>query len=565
MKMKKYIAVMCAASMLAACSDWDDHYDANPADTGKVSTTLWQEIQATPELSEFAGLVEKAGCVDLLSGSQTYTVWAPVNGSLDLEAMQNWDNDRLTKELVENHMARNSYLAAGIFSKDVRLYNNKVKTFEGSGNYSFGGFPLSDINKPCLNGVLHTLSGQLSFLPNIYESLNNETFPIDSISNYMHSFDVIEIDVEKSTKGPVENGEITYLDTVKIESNYLFDAYHSRINREDSAYTMIVPTNEAWNKAKAAVEKYFNYIPTFTYRENTCSDKTVYSDVEVTIDAQHMRDSLIYKSLMRDLFYNNRLYSNKLLQNYTGAELTENDSLCSTGRTTIYGEDINRLLENAQYVEKSNGGIFVVDSLRMQPWTSWCPPLHLEAFKAKANILDGSDVKVLVPSIYNYGLTRDDYMEIMPASSTANPEISFYLDDVRSTTYAVYLVVVPNLFAETEDDLLPNRMRAYIGYNDETGRLREKRLGPANFTNDPMKVDTLYIDDITFPVCYAETNRAPYFRLESYVTASTSATHDRTLRIDQVILIPKELDDYMKEHPDYKPGLDEKNSYVYRY
>ena len=564
MKMKKYIAVMCAASMLAACSDWDDHYDASPADTGKVTTTLWQAIQSNPRLSDFANLVEKAGRVEMFTGSQTSTVWAPVNGSFDPQTMEGWLKGRLDTSFVRNHVARNSYLASGDIDYSVRMFNNKVKYFYLDGtDYIFGGQKLEQMNIPCENGVLHLIDGQLSFLPNIYESLNNEIYPIDKISDYMHQskYHIEKLDEEKSTKGPVVDGEIIYLDSVTYVWNNLFDTYDAPVIREDSSYTMIVPTNDAWDKAKAAVEKYYNYIPNFTYRENTCSDDKTYLDVDVNIDVERMRDSLIYKSLMRDLFYNNRLYSNQFLENYTGQTLTNNDSLCSTGRSTIFGEDINRLLEGAQYEERSNGGIFVVDSLRMRPWTSWCPPLRLEAFQVKSNVLSGTDLIVRFPYGYDE-LTRDDYMEIIPASSSTNPEVSFYLDDVRSATYVVYVVVVPNLLETQVEERLPNRMRAYVGYNDETGRLREKRLGPANFTNDPTKIDTIRIDEFTFPICYTETGRAPYIRLEGYVTASTSATHDRTMRIDQVMLIPKELDDYMREHPDYKPSLDEKNSYT---
>ena len=129
MKMKKYIAVMCAASMLAACSDWDDHYDASPADTGKVTTTLWQAIQSNPRLSDFANLVEKAGRVEMFTGSQTSTVWAPVNGSFDPQTMEGWLKGRLDTSFVRNHVARNSYLASGDIDYAVRMFNNKVKYF----------------------------------------------------------------------------------------------------------------------------------------------------------------------------------------------------------------------------------------------------------------------------------------------------------------------------------------------------------------------------------------------------------------------------------------------------
>ena len=39
------------------------------------------------------------------------------------------------------------------------------------------------------------------------------------------------------------NGEQTYLDTVYYEHNELFSYYDAFINREDSSYTMIAPSN----------------------------------------------------------------------------------------------------------------------------------------------------------------------------------------------------------------------------------------------------------------------------------------------------------------------------------
>jgi len=73
------------------------------------------------------------------------------------------------------------------------------------------------------------------------------------------------------------------------------------------------------------------------------------------------------------------------------------------------------------------------------------------------------------------------------------------------------------------------------------------------FTNDTMKIDTLYLGDVTFPMAYAGTGSYyPYLRVTSYVTSRQRDTHDRVMRIDCIILRPKELDDFLKEHPDYK-------------
>jgi hypothetical protein len=102
---------------------------------------------------------------------------------------------------------------------------------------------------------------------------------------------------------------------------------------------------------------------------------------------------------------------------------------------------------------------------------------------------------------------------------------------------------------------LPNRAIITMGYADEKGKSQEKRLrNPVDntnyFTNDPAKIDTVYLGDFTFPVAYVGTgDYYPYLRIRS---TANSAQYDRTLRIDCIILRPKELDTFIKDNPGYK-------------
>jgi hypothetical protein len=73
------------------------------------------------------------------------------------------------------------------------------------------------------------------------------------------------------------------------------------------------------------------------------------------------------------------------------------------------------------------------------------------------------------------------------------------------------------------------------------------------FSNDSTKIDTVYLGDFTFPVAYVGTGPYyPYLRVNSAVTSRERTLYDRNLRIDCIILRPKELDDYLKEHPEYQ-------------
>jgi uncharacterized surface protein with fasciclin (FAS1) repeats len=63
-----------------SCSDaWEEHYATQPAQ--KSEQTLYQYIRTQAELSKFAALLEATGYDSVLSRTQTYTVWAPLNAA----------------------------------------------------------------------------------------------------------------------------------------------------------------------------------------------------------------------------------------------------------------------------------------------------------------------------------------------------------------------------------------------------------------------------------------------------------------------------------------------------
>ena len=50
--------ILAAALLLASCSDFDDYNEAVTDVTASANKTLWENIQQTPELSDFAALVQ---------------------------------------------------------------------------------------------------------------------------------------------------------------------------------------------------------------------------------------------------------------------------------------------------------------------------------------------------------------------------------------------------------------------------------------------------------------------------------------------------------------------------
>jgi len=553
-----------AALALIACSEWNEHYDADTSLLNSQESTLWENIEHNNQLTQFADLLRKTGYDEVLKASQTYTVWAPIDGSFDYTSLSALGNNKLQKEFVQNHIARYSYPASGPIAERVYMLNEKLMNFNGQQSYNINGVSVDQPNLASRNGVIHLLNGKIPFMANIYESLDNESFGVDSIAKFLHSYDVKELNEWKSVEGPTLNGEKTFLDSVFNEHNDQLALYQAYVNREDSNYTMIVPTNEAWNKARAKISQYFNYLPSFEFMENTSTDDKKVTNITLK-DQQYLKDSIVNLMLMCDLFYNNNIYDNKKLTSLQTGQRLQCDSLYSTTMAKVYSEDAADLFEGAKRYDMSNGNIWVTDSLRMRSWTSWNPEIIIEAensfYHASYSRVAGDPERVYVtPGTQNPEIagrvSNNAYLEVQPVSMSANPGIVFYLPNVRSTTYSVYIVMVPATIVSTSYKAKPNCMSFTMGMANEKGKnveVSKEWTVENNFTNDTTKVDTLYLGDVTFPMAYAGTgDYYPYLRVTSYVTSRMRDFQDRVMRIDCIILRPKELDDFLKEHPDYK-------------
>ena len=216
--------------LLTSCTDWNDHYDAGTALSDSQQASLLENITKNPNLTQFASLLTKSGFDQQLVSSQTFTVWAPVNDSFNYNELMTTGNDRLLKQFVKNHVARNNYPASGAMNQKVFMLNEKLMHFQGDGQgYNIQGIALNagQQNIGSNNGMLHLISGKIPYLPNIYESLNNEQFALDSISEYYHQYDVRKLDEQRSVPGPIVDGEQTYLDSIFNESNSLYHTFRS--------------------------------------------------------------------------------------------------------------------------------------------------------------------------------------------------------------------------------------------------------------------------------------------------------------------------------------------------
>jgi len=577
------IAALSIGSMTIGCSDWNDHYDADTKVSAQGKVSLLQNLRNNSELSQFVELLDKSEFASRLDTTQVYTVWAPKNGTFDYETLKNENNSTLRKEFIHNHVARYIHRAKGTLLESVRMLNDKVYPFTGIvGDYKFDYRSLLEENIPSSNGLIHVISGKADFYPSIDEYLDKRDYEIDSIAQYFRKYKVATIDESASLQGPTVDGKITYLDTVFTYYNKIYLYYlNADLAAEDSSYTMVLLNNKAWNAAREKLNSYFQYTPSFTFTDPINKDNTQ----KVDVDVEYLRDSMINYNLVRDLAYNNNFFDNKKLltagrtNNYNDINV---DSLISTSSAysplstpsrRLYTEDAKDFFYGANAVEMSNGYVWVTDSFRMKPWNSWARILTSHSVAGvKLGTLNYSATSSINPAtefVLPEGTSSLFYYSVKPTSSSSSPEIDFFLHGVLSTTYDIYGVFVPaNISNVNATNLRPNCVSVTLGYNNEKGQTRTQQLGDGEkFVSDSSHVSVLYFGTFEFPICYVGTGSYyPYLRVRSsFNTSSESDLYDNEIRMAGVILVPKELEDYIQENPDYKFGDNSSYEYIRNY
>lgn len=573
---------MMAASMLTAssCSDFDDYNEAPAEQSPTAAQTLWENINSTPELSEFAALVKKSGYDKELSSSRFYTVWAPLNHHIDLAKWQNADSATLRFQFVENHIADyNHYISSPVDERIITL-NEKSYVFKGTADdnaSSFGGQTIAKSNVAAINGVIHQLSGEAVYRYNFYEYLtaNKET---DSLSNYVMRYEMQELDEQNSVAGPIVDGIQTYEDSVMIVSNAFLDGIRCNLDNEDSTYTMLLPTNEAWEKSYATVKSNFNYGNGTILGERYYMDNTtqkVQEDLKDEVNASYLSDSLTRKAIASTLvFSNNNLYNTWLSEGTTG------DTLMSTNRYKFSNPAELLSQQTGAAIQMSNGTGILVDSLAFKSWETYKPCLVTMRMGAYKNATEPKNITI---STFNEGVGMLDIpgypdnihwsydlgFQWIKAKLTGD-ETAFYnlSGDIMSSSYSIYCIMVPPCAdadyssydpdAEMKQTLFNASLRYY---NPSTKKMAEHYFHPTKpegsstapktadktnewaFKNDITKVDAVYLGDFTFPVTYVGlSNCYPNLKIIApKLDTANKNLYSRDLRIAGILLIPTEI------------------------
>lgn len=593
--------------MLAAtsCSDFSDYNAIDASAEPSADKTLWENIKANANLSDFAEVLEKVGYDKVLNASHTYTVWAPVNGSFDKDSLFSLSESKIIKEFVKNMVANYSHQETDLNDTTVFMLNEKLLKFHGKNTSSmtFDGQSLiansglSAFNCPSTNGILYTISNPSTFRYNGYEIITDAKDKASKFYDMVMKYQTVTLDEKNSVKGEIVNGLQVYDDSVLIVRNSLTEnTLRSRLTNEDSLYTVLIPNDEAWDEAYNRIAKYYNYIPEMNYQDlsdkdlkpvkgggNTASTAFMAlgyakklvklsskpSDSEFEDNASYWTDSIAKRNVTNNLIYSetNTKYNYKLAD---GQKFEKGDTLYTTTRKKLTNLPE---LDNVTMETKtlSNGHARIINNIPFKSWETYAPEIRTRNVVRYLTSNSSNVSNVVYTNVSKDICTFDKpdeknlyYVRVNVSEGSAYaPEMDFKLPDVLSTTYDIYAVVVPG-WIENQDNpdyvRKPYTLRFDINYTNEKneevrGRFNGEGLVteaakvvkvPAFVCGDE-KVDTIKLGRVTFPVSYAGTEAYPNIKVYCTLTSFGSANrkkYDQQIRIANIIMKPIDLVEY---------------------
>lgn len=538
----KYILMAFLPLMALSCQDeWDEHYgQTNPMASQE---SLWQALKGRAELSNFVRLVENVGYEYYFDGDRMFTLFVPTNDCLteaDVDSLtevynaqksnriKNNDNT-VIKQVLQNHMAMYNYAAiASGDSVQMMMLNGKYSYLADGG---VNGVKYLSSNMLYRNGVLFTVGCRLPYFANVseYFTMDDE---LDSIASFFSRYNVYEFDASRSVPGEIVDGKTVYLDSVMNLKNVMFDEL-GYINREDSAYWMVVPTDRQWRKLYEEYKTYFNYDNRTAKRdsvENVMTHKAIVQGTVFNMNVQpSVNDSVISTNYNKA---NYRYY--KCLRPF----------------------DEGGVFSGVRSVECSNGKVFISDNWAIDKRTTFFQEVKIEAENA---YYQDSIAKCKEPvGTYTvpsgnplYGqVSGNAYVQVEPRNTAVTPLIRFTIPNLLSNIgYDIYAVFAPAIASDTlATDTLPLKVKFSLKYNDQDGRqvndikMENPEGGTYVYETTPNVVDTILVArDYKIPTCSYGLSE-PQVRLTVESDRGTASKYTRILRLDCIVFKPHEDD-----------------------
>lgn len=568
-KMNKYLisSVMLLGGLTACTDNWNEHYNIDQA---TVQRTLWEQIEADPELSDFAEILDSAYYYtsptkrssmkysELLSQNSKYTVWAPKNNTFDKEYwLKECKNDpyNMQQRFIKNHMNLFSKAIGGAEIDSMTMLNGKMYLLDNS----IPKLKDSEITKTigARNGIIYVISDTVPFLSNVYEyiQLSTET---PQLTAYFEDYDTTYFDANLSTQGPIIDGQVTYVDSVTYTTNNLFsyafdDNGNTRngvgapLNSEDSLYVMVLPTDDAWKEAESIIKPYFNYLTEYKNKVDKEGKNTM-------VNKDSMQVAQTEMSIVNNLVFSVNTQGGDLESFHKRDSIVTTTHVKMPYAVSLFGGNKDN------YIPLSNGYAYLVDHFAYQPANSFKPDIELEG-ESKGYIAwydymsslmgtkEEADPKCVTQNVVKSQLndtikgtiSGDSYIVIKQPTKYDPAIVSYCLPDVLSGTYDIKVVMLPNNIMNKNAQGKQTLFYAQLSYYDENGKEQTfpRNLYEKEFKNNLSQVDTIPLfENFKFPVAYKGVSKAyPILSLES-TEGSDFVSGD--MYIDKIILVSKD-------------------------
>ena len=541
--MKKTIQALTALVLLAgavSCTsrDWDEHYSSHMGQI--LDMSLMDALRGhSSEVGLFIDMLERTGYDTILATSQSYTVWAPSDAYLSGIDL---DDEVEVEQVVKNHISRFAYPTArvAVTEASVKMLDSKRILFAaGDNGYRFGSQPLQEQDIAVNNGILHILDGYEPYVRNLFEYMKYDR-RFQNFYDFIMTYDYNEFLPDRSTVIGVVDGQTVY-DSVFYHSNLVFSTI-GHIDSEEQTYTMIIPDNEAWTTMYDSISSYFFVSPhTHGMTQEICD----------SMQNASTNTYLIYDLVFKGEVTPDSLDKADMLMTTTGNVINDPQAFfAEEGSATGYMSD----------TVLSNGIAYRASKLNLSR-EQWCPTRIVEAeygFNVVADLNESNTRNIFRRdargTLYADSISEQKYLEVNAKNLFSTPYVTFSLRDLRSTSYNVYVVFVPQTVeyeaGDSIPELLPTKVWFELTYIGTSGEFQSEffyNFEPVEV--DPYRMDTVQVtfDDwlmedwpVTFPYCDAEDDEGYGTRLRVYngVQNSELDRYTRKMLIDCIIVEP---------------------------
>ena len=544
----KFLAGALLLSALFTGSSCDDSIEGLKVtpETPFADKTLYEVIVNDTELSDFVDVINACGaeCADsLFNHSRVYTLWAPLNGSFDKEALiaeaTNGNREVVFNTFVKAHVANFLKPATGELDEDnmVLLLNEKMARFEGDykSGYTFAGCAIEQSNIRVMNGILHKIATPSEYKYNAWEYLNVAE-GLDSVAKYLYSFNEYKFNEGQSVKGPIVDGVQTYLDSIFDFNNKWLTVWGGigNLNAEDSLYTVYFPTDDIWEEQIAKADKYYNY--------NRISRNPVRMD-------STYRDSLRnYYPKLNVLKY--LTYSQKE-QRFVNSP----DSVMPAHRDGLRPQFLKKNLEECVLSTKelSNGTFHVINKFPFLPTELWHDTVFVEGENTNMLTNQTSGIISSMKTAYKNQINKDSafigaeisggaYYQFGDESTKSAVMAEYAIPNMLSAKYRLALILVPRNIVNSDikkEELLDVVLRITVSQNNKQIKMVN------NIKVDPTCVDTVFLADtkgdivLDIPNCeYYNTGDKDDYSTKVEIRTVRANKRDMSLRLDKIMFVP---------------------------